>query len=98
MPPASKAALRNLVRQALAAGTIPNRRPDRTWGRPGVGAPCSICGDPVPATEMEYEVQFARDGKNPGLDNFHVHTRGAAVWELERCRRRPKTTRRKPAK
>jgi hypothetical protein len=36
---------------------------------------------------MEFEVQFARDGDNPGLDKFHVHVRGFAAWEFERGKR-----------
>jgi hypothetical protein len=33
---------------------------------------------------MEFEIQFARDGDNPGLDKFHVHIRCYAAWEFER--------------
>jgi hypothetical protein len=33
---------------------------------------------------MEFEIQFARDGDNPGLDKFHVHIRCFAAWEFER--------------
>jgi hypothetical protein len=76
--------LREKARAALRDGKIPNRRPDRTWGGPGVGAPCSICALPVRSDELEFEVQFARDSDNPGLDKFHIHARCFAVWELER--------------
>jgi hypothetical protein len=84
MPPANEAALRKVARHALDAGKIPRRRPDRTWGGPGIGAQCAVCQEPIPASEMEYEVEFARDGQAPGLDKFHVHLQCAAVWELER--------------
>jgi len=33
---------------------------------------------------MEFEIQFARDGDNPGLDKFHVHIRCCAAWEFQR--------------
>ena len=33
---------------------------------------------------MEFEIEFARDGDNPGLDKFHVHIRCFAAWEFER--------------
>jgi len=33
---------------------------------------------------MEFEIQFAHDGSNPGLDKYHVHIRCFAAWELER--------------
>jgi hypothetical protein len=58
--------------------------PDRTWGGPGVGAVCVICDLPVRPTEMEFEIQFQRNGENPGLDKYHVHIRCFAAWEFER--------------
>jgi hypothetical protein len=30
------------------------------------------------------QIQFARDGSDPGLDKFHVHIRCFAAWEFER--------------
>jgi hypothetical protein len=39
---------------------------------------------PVTKNELELEIQFARDGDNPGLDKFHVHIRCFAAWEFER--------------
>jgi hypothetical protein len=43
-----------------------------------------VCELPVTKDELEFEIQFARDGDNPGLDKFHVHIRCFAAWELER--------------
>jgi hypothetical protein len=79
--------LREKARAAVQDGKIPSRRADRTWGGPGVGATCAICELPATRAEMEFEVQFARDGDNPGLDKFHVHVRGFAAWEFERGKR-----------
>jgi hypothetical protein len=76
--------LRDKAQAAIRDGKIPSRRPDRTWGGPGVSAICAICGLPVTRDEMEFEVQFARDGDNPGLDKFHVHIQCFAAWEFER--------------
>ena len=76
--------LRQLARKVIQDGKLPSRRPDRTWGGPGVGAPCAICGVPVARDQMEFEIQFTRDGDNPGLDKFHVHIRCCAAWEFER--------------
>jgi hypothetical protein len=76
--------LRDKARAAVREGKIPSLRPDRTWGGPGVGAPCAICELPVTKEEMEFEIQFVRDGDNPGLDKFHVHIRCFAAWEFER--------------
>jgi len=76
--------LREKARTVIQKGKLPSRRPDRTWGGPGVGAPCAVCDVPVRPTEMEFEIQFARDGDNPGLDKYHVHIRCFAAWEFER--------------
>ena len=76
--------LRAKARAAIQAGKIPTRRPDRTWGGLGVGAPCAICAVPVAKDDLEFEIEFAHDGDNPGLDKFHVHVRCFAAWEFER--------------
>lgn len=75
-------ALREKVRQAVHAGTLPNRRPERTWGGPGDGFECTICGAPVNGDEVELEIEFARDVDDPG--QYRVHVRCFNVWELER--------------
>jgi hypothetical protein len=82
----NEAALRRLARLVLENGTLPQRDPDRTWGGPGVDLPCTVCARPITSDQVEYEVQFARDGGNPGLDRFHLHLRCFAVWELERTK------------
>jgi hypothetical protein len=64
--------LREKAGAAIREGKLPSRRPDRTWGGPGVGAPCSVCGRPVSEGETEFEIQVTRDANNPGLDKFHV--------------------------
>ena len=78
--------LREKAITAIRNGKLPARRPDRTWGGPGVGAPCAVCELPVTKDELEFEIQFAHDGDNPGLDRFHVHIRCFAAWELERTK------------
>ena len=78
--------LREKAKEVIRTGKLPNRRPDRTWGGPGVGALCSVCQLPVTKDELEFEIQFAHDGDNPGLDKFHVHIRCFAAWELERAK------------
>jgi hypothetical protein len=79
-----EALLRGKARVAIQAGKLPLRRPDRTWGGPGVGAPCAVCDLPVTKDQLEFEIQFSHDGATPGLDKYHVHIRCFAVWELER--------------
>ena len=76
--------LREQAREAVKNGKLPARAPDRTWGGPGVGASCSVCGVPVTRDELELEIEFAHDGANPRLDKFHLHVRCFAAWEFER--------------
>ena len=76
--------LREKAGTAIRDGKLPDRSPDRTWGGPGVGAACSVCGVPVTKDQMEFEIEFAHNGDAPGLDKFHVHTRCFAAWEFER--------------
>jgi hypothetical protein len=76
--------LREKARSALQRGKLPDRPPDRTWGGPGVGALCTICELPVRRTELEFEIQFAHNSDNPGLDKYHVHIECFAAWVFER--------------
>lgn len=76
--------LREKARAAIAGGRVPNRRQDRTWGGPGVGVACVICSLPVGVEEMEFEIEFAHDADDPGLDKYHVHVPCFAAWELDR--------------
>jgi hypothetical protein len=76
--------LRQKAGAAVQNGKIPGRRPDRTWGGPGIGAVCAVCELPIERHEMEFDVQFARDGRDPGLDKYYLHSRCFAAWEFER--------------
>ena len=76
--------LREKAREALRAGTMPNRRPDRSWGGRGMGADCTICSAPVTNDELEFELEFARCGDDPGQDTYHVHVPCFRAWEFER--------------
>jgi len=76
---------REKAREAIRSGKLPSRRPDRTWGGTGAGAPCPVCGEIVTKDQLEIEVEFDRDGSNPGVGDFHIHVRCFAAWELERC-------------
>ena len=78
--------LREKARAVVRAGKLPTRQPDRTWGGPGVGAPCVVCGLPVTKDQKEIEAQFAHDGDMPGLDKFTLHARCFAAWEFERTK------------
>jgi len=51
--------LREKARVAVQSGKLPGRRPDRTWGAPGVGDACAVCELPVRKDEMESEIQIS---------------------------------------
>ena len=74
------------VRIAIREGKLPTRSPDRTWGGPGIGAPCAVCNLPVSRYGMQFEMQFAIEGSARNYDVYHVHTKCYAAWELERKR------------
>ncbi len=75
--------LREKARVAVQSGKLPGRRPDRTWGAPGVGDACAVCELPVRKDEMESEIQFEHGGNTPGY-KFHAHIQCFAAWEFER--------------
>jgi hypothetical protein len=76
--------LRDKARAVIQGGKLPNRHPDRMWGGPGVGAHCTICSAPVKRDELEFEIEFARDGDDPAASTYHVHIRCFAAWQFER--------------
>ena len=59
----------------VQAGKLPNRRPDNMWAGRSDGDDCAICGAPVGREEMEYELEYIRNGPDPGVDTHHVHIR-----------------------
>jgi hypothetical protein len=80
--------VREKARAAVRDGTIPNRPPHNSWARPGGDAICSVCGLPITIAQMEFELHFARDGDKSGVDEFHIHIRCFAAWELEQQKRK----------
>ena len=80
----NEAVLREQAHEATRTGTLPARRPDRTWTGSGVGFACAVCARPVRRYDREVQVQFEHSGHVTGLDTFHLHLRCFAAWELER--------------
>jgi len=81
---ADEAALAAKARDAIRAGRLPARAANRTFGGPGNGSVCAVCGEPVTSNQMELEIEFNRHGAAPGLDRYHLHTKCFAAWETER--------------
>lgn len=75
--------LRRKARDAIEAGTLPDRCPDRMWGGPGDGARCTICDAPVQHDESQLDLEFAREDGVDG-SQYHVHVRCFAALESER--------------
>jgi len=76
--------LREKAREAIRGGRLPGTRASRTFGGPGSGATCVVCGGPIPRSDTEYELEFNRHGVVPGFDRYYLHYRCFVAWELER--------------
>ena len=59
--------LRGKAREVIESGKLPSGRPDRTWGGPGVGAPCAVCGLPVKRDELEFEIRVSIREEGAGV-------------------------------
>lgn len=79
-----ESAIRDKAREAIRAGRIPSRNPERTWGGPGIGASCAICCKPVTREDVEFELEFSGDTEGTTSVSYHVHVRCFAAWEFER--------------
>ena len=78
--------LRDKAREAIRSGKLPRRPPDRTFGAPGSGESCAVCGEPVAQDQMLLEIEYWRHGARPGLESYHLHLRCHAAWEFERTK------------
>ena len=77
--------LRARARAALRAGRLPNERPERIWGGPGMGERCAVCAERIERQQAEFELQFGKaSGEMPAVGTHHVHVRCFAAWEFER--------------
>jgi hypothetical protein len=73
------------AREAMRAGDVPSRYPDKLWGGPATGDRCAVCGDSTTPGEIALEIEFAR-GSEAGRTSYHVHPLCFAIYnrELER--------------
>jgi len=76
--------LREKARASIRSGALPTRRPDRTFGGPVSGDVCAVCGEPVARHQIDFEMEFNRQGVT--LDTLHLHLRCFAAWEFERTK------------
>ena len=69
-----------VVRQKLAAGTLPLEFPAKMWVGKGNGGRCDVCEEPIAPTEIEYEPDFA----NP-TTRLKFHQACLKLWNQERA-------------
>lgn len=74
--------LRLKARNAICSNALPRRRPDHTFGGPGNGGPCPVCGVTLANNDMVFDLEF--DVAGGRMVNCQVHVRCFAAWELER--------------
>ncbi len=72
--------LQRTARECLASGRLPRIQSQCIWGGYGRGEICSLCGEPIRTTEVEFEVPEPEDGSGGGL-KFHITCH--AIWQLE---------------
>lgn len=54
--------------------------PLRTWAGQGTGLTCHLCGRPIEAHEIEYEVELPPEG---GGQRLRFHFRCQQAWEAQ---------------
>jgi hypothetical protein len=69
---------------------LPDRSPERTWAGRGCGTVCALCGDPVEADELEYELEYVTGDQDKPSTAYHVHISCFWTWESERQKRESK--------
>jgi hypothetical protein len=79
--------LRERVREAIRAGSFPDRDADRTWGGPGSGMDCAVCGHTLHPIESELELEFLPDAAEQAPTVLHLHGKCFLAWQAERLRK-----------
>lgn len=72
-------ALRKIAHESIAAGLLPNHPPLKTWGGPGSGVKCALCGTFVDEDQLEFEVEFG-----PESGRCYLHLACFSAWDTER--------------
>lgn len=82
MHPQDEQDLRLRARNAICSNAILRRRPDQTFGGPGNGGACPVCGAALATNDMVFDLEF--DVAGGRTVNCQIHVRCFAAWELER--------------
>jgi hypothetical protein len=82
-------ALRLRVRELLQNGRLPAMLPKEIYAGYGEGNECLVCGQPITATQVEYEVAY--DGSR-----LRLHLGCHVIWQMECHKRIAATSPRQP--
>jgi len=77
------AVLARRARDALREGRLPLGRPVRVWGGPGGGDLCIVCGTPVSADEIDYELALPPADSGGSATTVHLHQGCFRAWQIE---------------
>lgn len=77
--PSTAIGLRRTTREKLALGGLPTAAPQRLAVVAGRGAACALCGQPISAPDLEYELHFAG-----GIVPRRFHSTCHTIWDTER--------------
>jgi hypothetical protein len=69
------------IRDRLDAGALVRMGPMKMWGGLGKRDACDGCGEPILATEVEYEFMVDKDV------TYRFHISCARMWQAELARR-----------
>jgi hypothetical protein len=59
---------------------LPYEEPMRTWAGHGTGVLCNVCGLPIRAHDIEYEVELVA---SVTVRNLHFHFNCYRAWETQ---------------
>jgi len=77
--------LHRTARERLASGALPRVQSDSIWGGYGQGNACSLCGEPIRSTEVEFELPPLAQHSG-GILRFHIPCH--EIWQAE-CAQHP---------
>jgi hypothetical protein len=72
--------LKEMAREGIRSGKLPNRRPSVTWGGFANGARCAVCDTGF--TEDDLEIEFEDPASAKG-GMIHMHVACHVTWEAE---------------
>jgi hypothetical protein len=78
--------LKKIALERIRRGLLPDAVPKSIWAGQGTGKACALCDGTVVQSEMEYELNAARDDGTQTIIRFHL--RCHALWQLEVARLR----------